>query len=62
MMLTDLNSDGDYNDLGETTVFFDAATATANGLPTISLALSITSVMDDACPADVEGQRRRDRR
>jgi len=53
MMLTDLNADGDYNDAGETGVLYDADTAVANGLPGISLALSVTAAMDDACPADL---------
>lgn len=53
MMLTDLNSDGDYNDLGETTVYFDAETATLNGLPTLSLPLSIAATLDEACIADL---------
>ena len=53
MMLTDLNSDGDFNDLGETTVYFDAETATLNGLPSLSLPLSIAATVDDACIADL---------
>lgn len=40
--LIDRNGDGDYNDAGETTIFYDAAAATAAGLPTISLPLSIS--------------------
>jgi hypothetical protein len=51
MLLQDLNNDLDYNDAGETTVFFDAATATANGLPSLSLPLSLTGA--PLCGADL---------
>ncbi len=53
MMLTDLNSDGDYNDLGETTVYFDAAIATGNGLPSIEQPLSIAATFDNSCAPDL---------
>ncbi len=39
--LTDRNGDGDYNDAGETTVFYDSDDAAAAGLPPIELALSV---------------------
>jgi hypothetical protein len=48
--LIDRNNDGDFNDAGETTVFFDAADASAAGLPPISLALSVTAW---SCTADL---------
>ncbi len=48
--LIDRNNDGDYNDGNETRVFYDAADATAAGLPPISLALSV-SVW--SCTADL---------
>jgi hypothetical protein len=41
--LIDRNNDGDYNDLNETVVFYDADDATAAGLPPIELALSVTA-------------------
>lgn len=41
--LVDRNSDGDYNDAGETVVFYDAADASAAGLPPIELALSVSA-------------------
>ena len=51
MLLRDLNNDLDYNDAGETTVLFDAATATSNGLPSLSLPLSLTGA--PLCEADL---------
>lgn len=51
MIHQDLNGDGDFQDAGETAVFFEAATATANGLPTLVLPLSITAA--ELCPADL---------
>ncbi len=51
MLHQDLNGDNDYQDAGETTVFFDAATATANGLPSLSLPLSVTAA--EICVADL---------
>ncbi|MEZ6317740.1 MAG: GC-type dockerin domain-anchored protein [Phycisphaerales bacterium] len=53
MLQIDLTGDNRYQSAGETTVFFDAATATANGLPSISLALSVAYAY--TCPADVDG-------
>ncbi len=52
MLHEDFNNDGDYNDLGETVAYFDAAIASTNGLPSLSLPLSVTAVSDDACVAD----------
>ncbi|MHA7813400.1 MAG: GC-type dockerin domain-anchored protein [Phycisphaerales bacterium] len=52
MLHQDLNDDGDFNDLGETAAYFDAAVASANGLPSLSLPLSVAAVTDDACVAD----------
>ena len=51
MLLNDLNNDGDYNDAGETSVYFDAATASANALPTLTLPLSLAGAV--LCPADL---------
>ena len=48
--LVDRNNDGDYNDAGETVVFYDADDATAAGLPPIELALSIAAW---SCAADL---------
>ncbi len=42
--IQDRNGDGDFNDLGETQVFYDAAAAGLVGLPAVELALSITGV------------------
>lgn len=51
MLLQDLDGNGNYQGPGETTVFFDAATAAANGLPTLSLPLSVTAA--EICVADL---------
>ena len=51
MLLQDLDGNGDYQGPGETTVFYDAATAAANGLPVLTLPLSITAA--EFCPADL---------
>lgn len=51
MLLQDLDGNGNYQGPGETTVFFDAATASANGLPTLTLPLSITAA--EICEADL---------
>ncbi len=48
MRLIDLNNDGDYRDAGETTIFYDASGALANGLPALALPLSVTSVLAPA--------------
>ncbi len=52
MLHQDLNGDGDYQELGETTVLYDSATAGANGLPTLSLPLSVTGAI--VCFADCD--------
>jgi len=51
MLLVDLNGDGDYQDAGETTVFFDGDTADAAGLPSIDQPLSVTAA--EVCTADL---------
>ncbi|MEQ8768961.1 MAG: hypothetical protein RIB60_00475 [Phycisphaerales bacterium] len=53
MLHQDLNGDGDFQELGETTVLYVAATASANGLPTLSLPLSVTGAI--VCFADCDG-------
>lgn len=51
MIHRDLNGDGDFQDSGETAVFFEAATATTNGLPTLVLPLSLA--VAELCRADL---------
>ena len=51
MLLRDLDGNGDYQGPGETTVFYDAATAAANGLPPLVLPLSLAAA--EFCPADL---------
>ena len=48
--LIDRNNDGDYNDLNETTIFYDSALAAAAGLPTLAQPLSVSVWM---CLADL---------
>ncbi|MCC5823790.1 MAG: hypothetical protein LAT64_11890 [Phycisphaerales bacterium] len=51
MLMQDLNGDGTFQGPGETTVFYDAATAAANGQPALLQPLSITAV--EICIADL---------
>ncbi|MEC9372727.1 MAG: hypothetical protein VYC34_02750 [Planctomycetota bacterium] len=54
--LYDANGDGDYNDLGETTVIYDSAIASANGQPAAEGLLSVAVARADIpCPADLDG-------
>ncbi len=53
MLHQDLNGDGDYQEIGETSVLYDSAAAGANGLPTLSLPLSVTGAT--VCFADCDG-------
>ncbi len=54
--LYDINMDGDYNDLGETTFIYDSAAAGAAGQPSIPLMLScaVTRAVRNTCP-DLDG-------
>lgn len=55
MLHIDLNGDNDYQDTGETTVFFDAAIAAANGLPSLTLPLSLAVALTCPCDAEPDG-------
>jgi hypothetical protein len=50
--LDDRNGDGDFQDAGETTVFYDSAAAGAAGLPRATLMLSLTAGV--RCSGDVD--------
>ncbi|MFI4897095.1 MAG: GC-type dockerin domain-anchored protein [Phycisphaerales bacterium JB059] len=51
MRLIDRNGDGDFQDLGETTVFYDDATAMGIGLPQLEQPLSLA--VAQVCTADL---------
>lgn len=51
--LIDVNGDGDFNDVGETTYIYDAAQAAAAGQPNAVNLLSVSAA--PACPADLDG-------
>ena len=53
--LVDANGDGDFQDAGETRIFYDSAAALAAGLPDMPQPLTVTSVAFTACPADLNG-------